>query len=194
MKLIDKIRGRRSEKQLLEILLLNGEAELSEGLCWATYKLFSKEILNTKEFKYLSTFLSNNRSKFGSPHFDANQVNSVFYWPQGQWKPRKLWLEDLTQYQRTTKELLSLVLSHGEEYVHNGGLCLITLRLKDNEMINEREYMSIMNFIVTHKPQPNSKHYIDMSIHTKLCHLHFWPIGEWEPRKAWLEDQIKNMK
>ena len=93
-KIIDKIRGRRSEKQLLEILLLNGEPHLSEGLCWVSYTLFSREIINGKEFKYLSRFLENNRPKFGSPHYDHNQSNSVYYWPRGEWQPRKLWLED----------------------------------------------------------------------------------------------------
>ena len=94
MKLFDKIRGRRSEKQLLTILLLNGEAELLEGLCWLAYKLFSREIINGKEFKYLLNFIENNRPKFGSSHYDPNQTNSVFYWPSGEWQPRKLWLED----------------------------------------------------------------------------------------------------
>jgi hypothetical protein len=94
MKILNFIRGRRSEKQLLEIILLQGEAELLEGLCWVVYKLFSKEILNAKEFKYLSDFLQHNRPRAGSPHFDPKQVNSVFYWPSGEWKPRKAWLED----------------------------------------------------------------------------------------------------
>ena len=193
MKLFDIIRGRRSEKQLLEILLLNGEAELLEGLYWVAYKLFTREIINGKEFKYLLNFIENNRPKGGSPHFDPNQTNSVFYWPSGEWKPRKLWLEDLIEYQRPIKQLLSLVLSHGEEYIGHGGLCLVTLRLLDKELINYRERHSIIMYIVHHKPQPNSKHYVDMSIYTTLIHLHFWPIGEWQPRKLWLEDQIKSL-
>jgi len=95
MKLFDKIRGRRSEKQLLKILLLYGEEHLLEGLCWTTYKLFSfREIINGKEFKYLLNFIENNRPQKGSPHYDPNQRNSVYYWPRKEWKPRKLWLED----------------------------------------------------------------------------------------------------
>jgi len=192
-KIIDKIRGRRSEKQLLEILLLNGEPHLSEGLCWVSYTLFSREIINGKEFKYLSRFLENNRPKFGSPHYDHNQSNSVYYWPRGEWKPRKLWIEDLIEYQRPMKQLLSLVLSHGEEYIDHGGLCLVTLKLWNNDIINEREHHSIIMYIVNHQPKPRSKHYVDMSIYTTLIHLHYWPIGEWQPRKLWLEDQIKSL-
>lgn len=193
MKLFDKIRGRRSEKQLLEILLLNGEPLFSQGLCWLSYQLYSAELINAKEFKYLTKFLEDNRPKFGSPHFDVNQTNSVYYWPVGEWKPRKLWLEDILQYQRPIKDLLSLVLKHGEEYIAHGGLCLVTIRLLDKELINYREHHSIIMYIVNHKPRPNSKHYVDMSIYTTLTHLHFWPIGEWQPRKLWLIDQIKSL-
>jgi hypothetical protein len=188
MKLFDKIRGRRSKKQLLEILLLNEEPLLVAGLCWSTYKLFIKKIINVKEFKYLSNFIENNRPKGGSPHFDPDQVNSAFYWPQGQWKPRKLWLEDLIKYQRPIKELLCLTLTHGKQYIEYGGLCVVIVNLMTTEIINKREYKSIMKFVITHKPKPNSKHYVEMR-----NHLYFWPQGEWEPRKKWLEDQIKSL-
>ena len=94
MNIINIFRGRRSKKQLLKFLLSNGEQYFCHGICDACMVLYLEDFLNFKEYRFFSEFIDKNRPQIGSPHFDPNMTQSNYYWPVGEWQPRKLWLED----------------------------------------------------------------------------------------------------
>jgi hypothetical protein len=101
---------------------------------------------------------------------------------------------------RSTKELLQLVLNEGnkrsEEHwfgyktFEQNGLCgLITSMYGYREILNNYEFNTLRKFISDNRPRSGSKHYSKRCAHSPF----YWRIGAWNPRKLWLEDQIKNM-
>jgi hypothetical protein len=103
---------------------------------------------------------------------------------------------------RNLKELLKITLKKGnllfkkgiphDDLYYNGfiGLCGFVNYLKYSETITFDEYISLIDFITENKPKFDSPHYA-----TNQKHMgYFWKEGQWNPRKKWLEEQIKNIK
>jgi len=100
---------------------------------------------------------------------------------------------------RTTKQLLKILLKQGNKNFEKGnpddllyengykGLCGFACNLRDKDIITCNECDTLIHFIEKNRPIEKSPHYYrDPNDHQ----AYYWPIGLWQPRKAWLEDQI----
>jgi hypothetical protein len=91
---------------------------------------------------------------------------------------------------RSIKELLQLTLTIGnKQFKGEFGLCGLVLFLYLRGNITLNEYNDVNCFIINNRPQKGSPHYID----SYKDFAYFWKPGCWDPRKKWLENQIKNM-
>ena len=89
---------------------------------------------------------------------------------------------------RDIKELLQAVLEEGNKN-YSYGICSLVCNMCAYGEINEEERKDLMEYIKSHRPKPDSPHYCE----SQRISAFFWPIGEWKPRKKWLEDQIKSL-
>jgi hypothetical protein len=99
---------------------------------------------------------------------------------------------------KTTKQLLKLILKYGNKNFEKGnkendlyydgykGLCGFVGDLRDQDIITGQEYETLMQFFIHYRPQPDSPHYDPKS------EAYYWEKGQWNPRKAWLEDHVQN--
>ena len=95
----------RTTKELLQLTLdeLNNLRETPKmkghfqfrGLCgFTTFYLYDDDLITNKELKILSDFIENNRpEKLPKGFYGTLDHNIGYYWPQGNWTPRKKWLE-----------------------------------------------------------------------------------------------------
>ena len=107
---------------------------------------------------------------------------------------------------RTTEQLLKLVLKQGNLNFEKGnpyytlyengykGLCGFVGDLRDRDIITNNECDILIHFIGENKPTEQSPYYYKEPILLYQFQAYYWPKGEWKPRKAWLEDQIKYIK
>ena len=103
---------------------------------------------------------------------------------------------------RTTKQLLKILLKQGNKNFEKGntendlyiqgykGLCGFTIELRDRDIITPDECDALLHFIEKNRPTKKSPHYYKDKISLYDLQAYYWPIGLWQPRKAWLEDQI----
>lgn len=85
---------------------------------------------------------------------------------------------------RSTLELLKIMLSNIN--ILTSGLCGLAKQLYDNGVINVEEAIRIQQYIESQRPggfQQYSYWWESLS--------YWWPKGEIQPRKEWLENQIK---
>jgi len=87
---------------------------------------------------------------------------------------------------RNTKKLLMLVLEHLDEYMFNMGLCHVTTNLQIIGLISLDEEVYIDKYIKHNMPET---FYPDTDSLTPWG----WPAGEKEPRRSWLENEIKSL-
>ena len=104
--IISKISKMRTTKELLQLTLDEGnklhktpKAQRKfwlTGLCgFVLFHLYDEKIINGKEFKVLSKFIEKNKPETTDENFYGTLDYLIgYYWPNGQWKPRKQWLED----------------------------------------------------------------------------------------------------
>ena len=98
----------RTTKELLKLCLREGNKKFKNaipndelyhhgyiGLCGFLSNLRHLScVINNREFEILIDFIKHNRPKPNSPLCTKNHNNgSSYYWPKGQWAPRKRWLE-----------------------------------------------------------------------------------------------------
>ena len=94
---------------------------------------------------------------------------------------------------RKLSELLILVSNSNRIFKDcGGGLCKLIGRMKisrGKSKISREEYYILSDYIKTHRPRKNSRHYEIDSAHS----AYYWLENDWNPRKAWLDDQIKKV-
>ena len=95
----------KSLKQLLKLILKHGDLTFEKGdgnfyrhgfygLCGFVENLCSNNIISRKEYVVLSKFIHENRPQIDSPHYDFRYATAPYFWRQGVWTPRKLWIID----------------------------------------------------------------------------------------------------
>ena len=106
---------------------------------------------------------------------------------------------------KTTKQLLKLILKYGNKNFEKGnkendlyydgykGLCGFVGDLRDEHIISSNEADTLFQYLVHYRPQEQSKHYYRDPESLFISQAYYWPKGLWNPRKAWLEDQIKSL-
>lgn len=87
---------------------------------------------------------------------------------------------------RTEKELLQVLLDNIGLLKY--GLCGLArdLHISDKKILSFKEYMSIKQYIRENAPV----RYLDDGEES----VYHWPVGEIEPRRVWLEEEIKKLE
>lgn len=92
---------------------------------------------------------------------------------------------------KSINRLLKLVAK--QEYLfcsrHYAGLCELVTHMHLMGYFSRNKYSLLLKYIKEHKPKPGERHY---QTGFRLDTNFYWPMFEWEPRYAWLQDQIKN--
>jgi hypothetical protein len=86
---------------------------------------------------------------------------------------------------RSLKELFEVLRDNKGEFTT--GLCGLVNKLQYIDVINEPEAYLLYGNIM--RPKFYSKHYSYKS----RDNSYYWPKGMWEPRKKWLDAQIKKL-
>jgi len=90
---------------------------------------------------------------------------------------------------RSIKELLQIILDHVDQVRHTEGLCSLASQLyNDVEIIQEEEDV-IRKYFGQNLPEHKYK-----GVYLTDELLYSWPPGKVEPRRQWLEEQIKKLK
>lgn len=86
-------------KELLQIVLDDGNKNFIRGdpyyphgyygLCGFVRILNEKKIINDKDHEILQDFIENN-----DPRDTITRMQKGFFWPAGQWSPRKRWIKN----------------------------------------------------------------------------------------------------
>jgi hypothetical protein len=195
----------KTTKELLKLTLKEGEKGIRTGLCAVIMDMYEDLIITSQEFDILTNFIHRSRPASNDPLYRKTQKKSAYYWKPGSWTPRKKWLKYHINM-RTTEQLLKLILKQGNLNFEKGnpynslyingykGLCGFVGDLRDQDIITGQEYDILMRFFTYKRPQEDSKHYY-RDIHSLYDHQpYYWERRKWNPRKAWLEDQIKSIK
>lgn len=84
----------RTIKELLQIMLSNPQ-HFDEGLCRWTNNLYSRELINGKEYWVLKDYIKANKPFIFSSFDVLNQriSSSPYYWEVGKIEPRIKWLK-----------------------------------------------------------------------------------------------------
>lgn len=83
-----------STKELLIILRDYIQNHIFEsGLCYNNQTMVRNDLINADEYKKLQRFIDQHRPKKGEKFYLESQVNSAFYWPQGDRDIRIAWLD-----------------------------------------------------------------------------------------------------
>lgn len=83
----------RTLKELF-VILKNNEEHFKTGLCRLCGSLSVENIISSSERDVLKEYISLNRPKIFSRHFNIECIGKDFYWPRGRWKPRLKWIDD----------------------------------------------------------------------------------------------------
>ena len=78
--------------------------------------------------------------------------------------------------ERDIHELLIVMRDNFDKYFV-AGLCLLNNSLRSHDLYSYDEYLKVRYFICANRPNKESGW--------------SWPMGEKEPRKKWLDEQIK---
>lgn len=81
----------RSIKELL-IILRDNEQSFRTGLCGLTWKLKESGKISFQEDEFLHKFIRENRPRCYSIHYSIYSSKGGFFWKQGNWDPRRRWL------------------------------------------------------------------------------------------------------
>lgn len=90
----------RSTKELLQFILEQGNQNFNGdqytpygylGLCSFFRTLYAYSTISTNEYALLLDFLNDHKPKSTKKLWNENLRG--YYWPRGEWKPRKKWLK-----------------------------------------------------------------------------------------------------
>jgi hypothetical protein len=95
----------RNLKQLLQLTLIEGNKSFKKenvwysdgyyGLCgFVKNGLYMQHLITGPECETLQHFIEKNRPQKDSPHYRKSQDLMAYYWKEGAWRPRKLWIID----------------------------------------------------------------------------------------------------
>jgi len=96
--------------------------------------------------------------------------------------------EQQVKKQRSLRELLILVSKSEEIYITQEctGLCKLIDVLFIENKITMKECNILIDYFIYNRPKRGPHRAKDRNLNT----MWWWPVCEWEPRKAWLDSRI----
>lgn len=139
-------------------------------------------------FMEIDNKLSTRETNLLERHLEINLPNSnhALSWPKGDIQSRINWLNKEIKIEKMDRDIIELLELLINSYSDNRntheriGLCYETARMFDNRIISGKEYRKIKTHLMLELPEP--------------MFLLSWEEGRIEPRRKWVDQQIKKLK
>lgn len=73
-------------------IMKENKSLLRTGLCGMISKLYSLNLIDTREYDAMYRYIRHHRPQIGERHYNKHMVNEAYYWPCNKWYPRLLWI------------------------------------------------------------------------------------------------------